>query len=145
MDITRDKQSNKAYFLRLLTNLLKIVLFLCQLGGECLQKQIFNILKSGADKIVINSKAIEKPLLIRESAKKKYGTQCVVVSMDVYKSKNNSYEVFSNCGTILEQCRLDPENGQNVRKIFGAGEIMLNSINNDGTLEGYDNNLNRMV
>ena len=72
----------------------------------------------------------------------RYGTQCVVVSIDVYKSKNNRYEVFKlwRYPNRTRSCRM----GKTCTD-FGAGEIMLNSINNDGTLEGYDNDLNRMV
>lgn len=143
LDITRNKQSNRGIFFETVDKFAKNCFVPLSVGGGVSSEADFSkLLKSGADKIVINSKAIEKPLLIRESAKR-YGTQCVVVSIDVYKSKNNRYEVFSNCGAI--PTGLDPVEWAKRVQDFGAGEIMLNSINNDGTLEGYDNDLNRMV
>ena len=85
LDITRDKQSNRGIFFETVDKFAKNCFVPCQLEVSS-EADFSKLLKSGADKIVINSKAIEKPLLIRESAKR-YGTQCVVVSMDVYKIK----------------------------------------------------------
>lgn len=91
-------------------------------------------LKSGADKIVINSYAFKNPGIISDLARK-YGSQCVVVSIDVKKT-DGEYIVFiddaqTNTGVRLEEWIQKAE-------AMGAGEIFINSIDKDGMLDGYD-------
>ncbi|MBN2795174.1 MAG: imidazole glycerol phosphate synthase subunit HisF [Clostridia bacterium] len=99
------------------------------------------VLKAGADKVSINSSAIDHPLLIQE-ASKKYGNQCVVVSMDVKRIKGE-FKVFTQGG----RNETDWEAGKWAKEavIRGAGELVLNSIDEDGMLQGYDLELLNLI
>ena len=99
-------------------------------------------LKNGADKITINTIAIENPEFITESSNI-FGSQCIVVSVDVKKKENGEYEVFSQWGT--KGTGLHPVTWAKKVEKLGAGEIFLNSIDRDGTGEGYDLELIRSV
>lgn len=92
------------------------------------------VLKAGADKVSVNSGAVRNPALIAEAAKK-YGNQCVVLSMDVARV-NGAYHLFTKGGR--EDTGMDAmawaEQGVN----SGAGEIVLNSIDTDGVKNGFD-------
>ena len=93
------------------------------------------MLKAGADKISINSAAISHPELIQEGAKK-FGSQCIVVSIDAKRVNDDRWEVFSHGGR--KSTGMDTVEW--ARKVVGhgAGEIVLNSIDADGTKAGYD-------
>lgn len=91
------------------------------------------IIRSGADKVSINSSAIKNPKLITEIANR-FGNQAVVVAIDT-KFINGEWKVFSNGGTILTNWRTI-EWVKEVEK-WGAGEILLTSMNNDGTKNGF--------
>jgi len=100
------------------------------------------MLKAGADKISINSAALADPNLISEGAEK-YGSQCIVVSIDAKKTGNESWQVFSHGGR--KAVGLDAVEWS-VRAVeLGAGEIVLNSIDSDGTKAGYDLNVTRSI
>lgn len=92
------------------------------------------VLKCGADKVSINSGAIANPAII-EAAAKKYGNQCVVLSMDV-KLTCNGYTVFSKGGKI--QTDLNAVEWAKFGEKSGAGEIVVNSIDTDGVKCGFD-------
>ncbi|MFW9831293.1 MAG: AglZ/HisF2 family acetamidino modification protein [Candidatus Thorarchaeota archaeon] len=92
------------------------------------------ILKMGSEKIVINSAASDFDLL-RDMADV-FGSQSVVVSIDVKKSKRGKYEVYTHSGT--KKTNLDPVMFAVDVEANGAGEILLNSIDLDGTMKGYD-------
>lgn len=94
-------------------------------------KKLFN---SGAEKVVINSAAISNPDFIRE-ASEIFGSQAIVVSIDVKRGKNK-YEIFTKCGT--QKTNLDFCKYLKKIELLGAGEILINSIDKDGTMEGYD-------
>ena len=96
--------------------------------------QISQILFSGADKIVINTEAFINHNLISETAKK-FGSQCVIVSIDA-KIVNGKYKVFIRGGK--EETKIDPLDWALKAQSLGAGEILINSIDRDGTGEGYD-------
>ncbi len=95
----------------------------------------------GADKVVINSGAIDRPELISEIARV-YGSQCVVLSIDTRKTELGN-EVFSHFGSKPSGMSASEWARQGAQ--LGAGEIMLNSIERDGSLEGYDIPLCREV
>ncbi|MBR2847395.1 MAG: imidazole glycerol phosphate synthase subunit HisF [Clostridia bacterium] len=105
-------------------------------GGIRTVHDFRDILKEGADKISINSSAVKTPELITEAALK-FGSQCVVVAIDVKKRDSGSgYDVYINGGRI--NTGLDAvEWAKKVEKL-GAGEILLTSMNADGTKAGYD-------
>lgn len=92
-------------------------------------------LANGADKCVINSEAVKNTDLIVQGAKE-FGSQCIVISIDVFKHDNGKYEVFIDGGKT--STGLDPVEWAKKVESLGAGEIFLNSINLDGTGLGYD-------
>lgn len=98
-------------------------------------------LTNGADKITINTKALEDPLFITEAARI-FGAQCIVVSMDVKKIENR-YAVMSDGGK--KDAGIDPIAWAKKVEECGAGEILLNSIDNDGQRNGYDIELVNLV
>tara|TARA_Y100000034_G_C6857265_1_gene389759 strand:+ start:621 stop:1412 length:792 start_codon:yes stop_codon:yes gene_type:complete len=110
-------------------------------GGIRTIEDIRNRLKHGADKITINTIAIEKPEFITESSKI-FGSQCIVVSVDV-KKNGDKYKVFSHYGT--KSTGMNPVEWARKVEELGAGEIFLNSIDRDGTSEGYDLELIKSV
>lgn len=92
------------------------------------------VLKCGADKVSVNSGAIADPTLI-EKAAKRYGNQCVVLSMDV-KLTDNGYKVYSKGGRI--ETEIDAIEWAKFGEKSGAGEIVVNSIDTDGVKQGFD-------
>ncbi|MFU0824356.1 imidazole glycerol phosphate synthase subunit HisF [Clostridium sp.] len=105
-------------------------------GGIRTIEDFKEILRAGADKVSINSSAIRNPNLIEE-ASKKFGSQCVVVAIDAKKREHGSgWNVFINGGRV--DTGLDAlEWAKKVEKL-GAGEILLTSMDADGTKQGYD-------
>lgn len=104
-------------------------------GGITSVAQIAELLKSGADKIAMNTSATVNPSLISEAARY-FGTQCVVVSIDARRLDDGGYHAFSRCGT--QDTGRDPVELAKAAADLGAGEILITSIDRDGTMEGYD-------
>jgi cyclase len=110
-------------------------------GGIRNLEDIRKLLLSGADKISINTSAVKNPDLIKESAKL-FGSQCIVVAIDA-KRKEKGWEVYINGGRtptgldVIEWAKKVAE--------LGAGEILLTSMDKDGTKSGYDIELTKMV
>jgi imidazoleglycerol phosphate synthase cyclase subunit len=92
-------------------------------------------LSAGADKCVINTQAIERPQLIEEAAAR-FGSQCVVVSIDAERGEDGRVQVMSRAGKVATG--LDPAEWARRAEELGAGEIFLNSVDRDGTARGYD-------
>lgn len=92
------------------------------------------LIKGGADKVIINSAAFDNPELISQAAKV-IGAQSVVISVDV-KKINGQFKVFTNCGQV--GTGLDPLAWAKKIEKFGAGEILLRSIDKDGSKSGFD-------
>ena len=111
-------------------------------GGIKNIEHIKKILRAGADKVCLNSIAYENPNLITE-ASDKFGAQCIVVSIDARKGANGSYECFSECGT--RPTGQEVGNWAEKMEKAGAGEILITSIERDGTMQGYDIDLIRQV
>jgi cyclase len=93
------------------------------------------LLRSGADKVTINTAAVRRPALIEECARI-FGSQCVVVSMDVKDHGGGEYEVYIDRGR--EPAGLSPFDWAVRAREQGAGEIFLNCIDRDGFRQGYD-------
>jgi len=110
-------------------------------GGVKSVDDINLLLKIGADKVGINTSAVENPDFISASAKK-FGSQCVVVSIDA-KFSNGKYEVFIEGGR--KSAGVSPAAWAIRAEALGAGEILLTSIDNDGVMNGYDIDLIRQV
>jgi cyclase len=110
-------------------------------GGVRSCSDVGRLLRVGADKVALNSAAIAAPEIVRE-ASDRYGSQCVVVSIDARRSRDG-YEVFTHAGT--RATGLHPVDVAARAEELGAGEILLTSIDRDGTMEGYDTELLAMV
>jgi cyclase len=104
-------------------------------GGIRTVDDMFAMLRAGADKVSINSAAIATPDLIRAGAEK-FGSQCIVVSIDARRTGPDQWEVFSHGGR--KPTGLQAEEWASRAVDLGAGEIVLNSIDADGTKAGYD-------
>ncbi len=111
-------------------------------GGIRSVDDMFTLLRAGADKISINSSALARPELIREGAEK-FGSQCIVVSIDAKKVGPDKWEVFSHGGR--QPTGFDAVAWAQRAVALGAGEIVLNSIDADGTRAGFDLILTRRV
>ena len=99
------------------------------------------IIKAGADKVAINSAAIQNPNLINQISEQ-FGTQCVVLAMDV-KKKNNTWRVYSHAGK--QDTGMDALEWAKEVQTRGAGEILLTSMDKDGTKDGYDLEITRLI
>lgn len=104
-------------------------------GGVSTLDDFTDILRRGADKVSINSSAVRNPELIKE-ASLKFGAQCVVLSMDVKKNEEGSWSVYVKGGR--EKTELDAIEWAVKGVELGAGEIVVNSIDEDGMKNGYD-------
>ena len=101
------------------------------------------LLREGADKISVNSSAINRPELIREAAEK-FGSQCVVVAIDAKKRADGSgWNIYKNGGRV--DVGIDAVEWAKKVEVLGAGEILLTSMDGDGTKEGYDLELTRAI
>lgn len=100
------------------------------------------ILSAGANKISVNSAAVRDKSLIRDAASR-FGSQCVVLAIDAKRGADGSFRVVLNGGRI--ETELDVIAWAREAEALGAGEIMLNSIDADGTKNGYDIEMNKAV
>lgn len=104
-------------------------------GGIRSIEHIKNLLRAGADKVCINSCSFEEPDLISQAAQR-FGSQCIVASIDARKNENGHYECYSFAGSrptgkeVVAWAKTLEE--------LGAGEILITSVEKDGTMEGYD-------
>ena len=110
-------------------------------GGIQTIEDIRKILNAGADKISINTAAIKNPEIIKK-ASKQFGSQCIVVAIDA-KRKDNNWEVYIEGGR--KTTGLDAIKWAKKAEMLGAGEILLTSMDKDGTKEGYDLSLTKKV
>src|ERR1043166_9557189 len=111
-------------------------------GGLRSVDDMYTMLRAGADKISINSSALANPELIRAGAEK-FGSQCIVVSIDARKIAPDQWQVFSHGGR--RSTGLDAVEWAKRAVSLGAGEIVLNSIDADGTKAGFDLVITRRV
>ena len=103
----------------------------------------FTVLREGADKISVNSAAIMNPQLISDAAEK-FGSQCVVVAIDAKKrADGGGWNIYKNGGRV--DMGMDAVEWARTAEKMGAGEILLTSMDGDGTKEGYDLELTRAV
>ncbi len=100
------------------------------------------VLREGADKVAVNSAAINNPELISEAAEK-FGSQCVVLAMDAKRKDDGSWTVYKNGGRV--DVGLDALEWAKKAEKLGAGEILLTSMDADGTKNGYDLELTRVI
>jgi len=111
-------------------------------GGIRSVEDIRVMLKAGADKVSINTSAVHTPELIRQGADT-FGSQCIVVAIDAKRSGPGKWEVFTHGGR--KPTGMDVIEWANKVVSLGAGEILLTSMDSDGTKKGYDLELNSAV
>ena len=141
LDITASHQ-NRGIILDVVRRTAEQVFMPLTVGGgiNCLE-DIRNLLQAGADKVSINTAAVNRPEFVGEAAQK-FGSQCIVVAIDA-KRVADRWEIFTHGGrnaTGIDAC----EWAERMEK-FGAGEILLTSMDCDGTKAGYDLGLTRAV
>jgi cyclase len=113
-------------------------------GGVQTVKQIDELLRSGAEKVSVNTAAVENPDLLTEAAER-FGSQCVVLAIDARRSKSRKghWQVCVKAGS--QPTDIDVVEWAAKGEKLGAGEILLTSMDADGTKAGYDNELNKAV
>ena len=113
-------------------------------GGIKSIDSINDLLRAGADKVSLNSSAVNNPGLIQDSSAK-FGSQCIVIAIDARKNFNqdNKWDVYINGGRI--NTGIDVISWSKKVEELGAGEILLTSMDGDGTQKGYDLELNKSV
>ena len=115
---------------------------LCYGGGVKTVEQAVRIIKMGVEKVAISSAAVENPALVSDIARF-VGGQSVVVVLDVKKDRKGTYEVWTHNGK--KNTHRDPASLAKELEELGAGEVTINSIDNDGLMKGYDLPLARQV
>jgi len=111
-------------------------------GGIRELPDIYNLLNVGCDKVSINSAAIKRPDFIEEGAKR-FGSQCIVVAIDAKRVANNRWNIFTHGGR--NDTGLDALEWAKEAYNRGAGELLVTSMDADGTKAGFDNELNRKI
>jgi cyclase len=111
-------------------------------GGVRSVEDVRRLLNAGADKVGINSAAVTNPQLVFD-ASQKYGSQCIVVAIDAKRTGDNKWEVFTHGGR--KATGIDVIEWAKKMEQLGAGEILLTSMDRDGTKSGFDLTLTRAV
>jgi cyclase len=111
-------------------------------GGVRSVEDIRALLLAGADKVSINTEAVRRPEFVREAAEK-FGSQCIVVAIDAKKVQSGCFEVFTHGGR--NATGIDAVEHAIKLSRYGAGEILLTSMDRDGTRKGYDLPLTRAI
>jgi len=119
----------------------KVFIPLCVGGGIRITKDMRRLLNAGADKVAICTAALKNPELIKEGARL-FGSQCIVVSIDA-KNMGNTWHAYTHGGRF--DSGIDVIKWAKKCERLGAGEILLNSIDRDGTQMGYDIKLTRSI
>ena len=141
LDITATNQ-NRATLLDLAKQVARAIFIPFTVGGGISSPKLAEqIIQAGADKVAVNSAALKNPKLITQISEQ-FGSQCVVLAMDVKKEKDD-WLIFSNAGQ-KNTGRKAIEWAQEALE-SGAGEFLLTSMDKDGTKSGYDNDINRLI
>jgi cyclase len=111
-------------------------------GGLRCQLDVKNALRSGADKVAINTAAVKNPNLL-SNISKDFGSQCVVLSIEAKKINTNQWEVYTDNGR--ERTNIDVFNWIEEASEYGIGEVLITSVDKDGTQKGFDIELCQMV
>jgi len=142
LDITASVEKRKSMLDVINKTAGKVFMPLTVGGGISTVEDIRNALKAGADKTSVNSAAVKNPDLIREGARF-FGNQCIVLAVDAKRRGENSWEVYVNGGRT--PTGIDALTWIKKAVSLGAGEILLTSMDADGTKNGYDIPLTRAV
>jgi len=129
--------------LDVLAEISRVCLVPLAFGGKIRKLQDIELrLEAGADKCVLNTQALLQPGFVKKAAER-FGTQCIVVSVDAKEDGRGSWKVASHGGKRIWD--KTPDQWAREVEALGAGEVFLNSVDRDGTAEGYDLNLIRAV
>ncbi|MGH1288179.1 imidazole glycerol phosphate synthase subunit HisF [Bacillus toyonensis] len=142
LDITATHEGRKTMIDVVEKTASKIFIPLTVGGGISNVQDIYNLLRAGADKISINSAAVRNPRLIQEGAEY-FGSQCIVVAIDARKVAEEKWNVYVNGGRIDTGMEAIEWAKRAVQ--LGAGEILLTSMDADGTKDGYDLQLTEAI
>jgi len=141
LDITASSDKRKS-MIDIIKNVAKQIFIPFTVGGGIRNlKDIRDTLNAGADKVSINTAAVENPDLLKE-ASKKFGSQCIVLAIDA-KKKGNSWEVYTYGGR--KATGIDAVEWAKKAVRLGAGEILLTSMDRDGTKIGFELNLTKTI
>ncbi len=142
LDITASHE-NRDTIVHIVKEVAKEVFIPLTVGGGIRKlDDIYRLLNVGCDKVSINSAAIKRPDFIDEGAKR-FGSQCIVIAIDAKQVAPGRWNVFINGGRI--DTKLDALEWAKEAVERGAGEILLTSMDADGTKAGYDNELNHII
>jgi cyclase len=111
-------------------------------GGIRSIEDVRDLLSAGADKVAINTAAVHRPELIREVARR-FGSQCMVLSIEAKQQEPGHWEVYTDCGR--ERKGIDVVEWARKGEALGAGEILVTSIDREGTRQGFDLELTRAI
>ena len=142
LDITASRENRDVILSTVSKTAKKISIPFTVGGGIRSLNDINRLLSNGADKVSINTAAVENKNLIKESAEK-FGSQCIVVAVDAKLVKENKWEIFTHGGR--RSTGKDALEFVQEMETLGAGEILLTSMDRDGTKKGYDINLTRTI
>ena len=142
LDITATFEERKAMLDVISRTAAKVFMPLTVGGGISSVEDIKNALRAGADKTSLNSAAVKNPQLIADGAKL-FGNQCIVLAIDARKCGENKWEVYVQGGR--KPTGLDAVEWAKKGVALGAGEILLTSMDADGTKNGYDIALTKAV
>jgi cyclase len=134
LDITASNENRKIIYDVVEKTSKKCFVPLTVGGGIRSVEDITRLLNCGADKVSINTAAVNNQNLIKESSKK-FGSQCIVVAIDA-KQKNNSWEIYTHGGRT--KTGIDALDFAKKMEDSGAGELLITSMDRDGTQKGYD-------
>jgi cyclase len=136
LDITASHENRKTIINVVMQTAARVFMPLTVGGGVRTLEDIRVLLNAGADKVSINTTAVQRPEFVREAAQR-FGTQCIVVAIDAKRSEQSGHwEVFTHGGR--KSTGLDAVEWAQRMKQYGAGEILLTSMDQDGRQNGYD-------
>ncbi len=142
LDITASSDDRGIIF-RIIEQVASQVFIPLTVGGGVREVQdVRNLLNAGADKVSINTSAVVNPQLVKDAAAR-YGSQCIVVAIDAKQTAPGKWEVFTHGGR--KATGLDVIEWASKMQQFGAGEILLTSMDRDGQKNGFDLALTKMV
>ena len=142
LDINASYQNRKT-FIKTVESIAKVINIPLTVGGGVSDlSDITNLLNAGADKVSINSAAVKNPNLVKK-ASLVHGSQCIVVAIDAKKISDNKWEVFTHGGR--NKTGIDAVEFAKQVETNGAGEILLTSMDRDGTKSGYDVELLKVI
>ncbi len=142
LDITASSDDRGIIF-RIIEQVAEQVFIPLTVGGGVREVQdVRKLLNAGADKVSINTSAVLNPQLVKDAAAR-YGSQCIVVAIDAKRTEAGRWEVFTHGGR--KATGLDAVEWAKKMQGYGAGEILLTSMDRDGTKSGFDLELTRAV